>query len=99
MTSTKVAPGTLRVTISAGAASSGSNTIQQIRFGSRANAIIDTGTQAASGNFTVTLPAQSVVYTFTVKRSVTGQATTVPLTVIDWCGEWSTLIGGGATAF
>jgi hypothetical protein len=96
---TKSTPGTLRVTVTAGTASSGTNTLQQIRFGAGANAIIQAGAQAESGNFTITIPAQSVTYTFDVRRTVPGAATTVPLTVVDRCGEWPTLVGGGPAAF
>jgi hypothetical protein len=45
------------------------------------------------------MPAESVSYTFTVKRNATGGAATVPLTVVDSCGEWPTLVGGGPAAF
>ena len=37
--------------------------------------------------------------TLVVRRATTGLATTVPLTLVDDCGEWQTLVGGGPTAF
>ena len=37
--------------------------------------------------------------TLTVRRVAPGQATTVPLTIVDGCGEWKTFVGGGAGAF
>jgi hypothetical protein len=37
--------------------------------------------------------------TLTVERLTPGQATTVPLTMVDACGEWPTFVGGGPTAF
>jgi hypothetical protein len=89
----------MQVTVTAGTASSGPNTLQQIRFGAGTNATIQAGTQAESGNFTVTPPAGSVTFTFTISRNVMGNATTVPLIVVDRCGAWDTLVGGGPAAF
>jgi hypothetical protein len=51
------------------------------------------------GNFTVTFPPGTQQATFYVLRQTAGQATTVPLTVIDGCGAWPTFVGGGPTAF
>jgi hypothetical protein len=34
----------------------------------------------------------------TVSRVTAGQATTIPLIVVDGCGEWPTFVGGGASA-
>ncbi len=99
VTTARATAGTLRVTVTAGTASSGTNSLQQIRFGAGANAIVEAGTHAESGSFTVTIPEESVAYTFMVKRNVAGAATTVPLTVVDRCGEWPSLVGGGPTAF
>ena len=95
----KSTPGALSVTLTAGTATSGVNRLRQVRFGSSANAVVEAGTQAASGNFTVNLPAESTSYTFVVRRSAPGAATTVPFTVIDSCGEWTTFVGGGPSAF
>ncbi len=92
--------GTFRVTVTAGSAAQGTNRLQQLRFGNGTNAIIDTGTQAASsGNFTYSLPSATTEMTFTVKRQSNGAPVTVPLTVVDSCGEWNTLVGGGNGAF
>jgi thermitase len=93
-------PGTLRVTVVAGAASQGTNRIVQLRFGTGSNAVIDTGSHPSSGgDFTYRLPAASTEVTFTVRRAANGGSVTVPLTVVDSCGEWQTLIGGGSGAF
>jgi hypothetical protein len=92
-------PGSLTVTVTAGATSSGANRLQEIRFGTSANAIVDVGTRAEAGGFNVTMPPSSASYTFTVKRAVPGTATTVPLVVVDSCGEWKTFVGGGPAAF
>lgn len=99
VTTAKGAAGTRRVTLTADTASSGTNRLQQVRFGDGAKAIIEAGACAESGSFTVTLPAESTSYTFTVKRSTPGAATMVPLTVVDRCGEWPSLVGGGTSAF
>jgi hypothetical protein len=37
--------------------------------------------------------------TLTVRRQIAGQPTTVNLAVADSCGEWPTVVGGGAAAF
>ena len=91
--------GTYKVTVTAGTATQGTNRLQQLRFGAGSNAVIDTGTQAASGgNFSINVPATPSEYTFTLKRAASGQAVTVPVTVVDSCGEWQTLIGSGTGA-
>jgi hypothetical protein len=93
-------PGAFKVTVTAGAATQGTNRLEQLRFGNGSNAVIDTGTQAASGgNIAINVPAAPSKYTFTVKRAASGQPVTVPVTVVDSCGEWQTLIGGGTGAF
>jgi thermitase len=92
-------PGSLTVTVTAGATSSGANRLQEIRFGASSNAIVDVGTRAEAGGFSVTMPPSSASYPFTVRRSAPGTATTVPLVVVDSCGEWKTFVGGGPAAF
>ena len=93
-------PGTLRVTVTAGSATQGTNRLQELRFGAGSNAIIDTGTQSISnGNFAHSLPTTPIEFSFLVRRAASGQAVTVPLTVIDSCGAWQTLVGGGTGAF
>jgi thermitase len=97
--SARTGTGALKVTLGVSASSSGTNRLQQVRFGSGANAVIDTGSQQAqSGNFSVNMPANTAEYSFTIRRVSTG-AVTVPLTVTDACGEWKTFVGGGAGAF
>ena len=46
----------------------------------------------------MTLPPGTTQVSFTVRRVTAGQGTTVPLTVVDGCGEWSTIVGGGPSA-
>jgi alpha-tubulin suppressor-like RCC1 family protein len=48
---------------------------------------------------TLTLTGQPTSYTFYVRRVTVGQATTVAFTVVDNCGAWPTLVGGGPSAF
>jgi hypothetical protein len=95
------APGQLRVTIGAGTSSTAStNKLVQVRFGTATNAVIQPDSQAANhGNVDVTLPSGADQYSFTVQRATPGAATTVNLTVVDACGDWPTVVGGGPTAF
>jgi hypothetical protein len=37
--------------------------------------------------------------TFFVRRAAAGASTTVPISAVDTCGEWPTLVGGGPDAF
>jgi hypothetical protein len=76
------------------------NRIQALRFGAAANALIEVGGQPGrGGNFIVTLPAPTAQTSFVVRHAAAGAGTTVPLTVIDGCGEWPTLVGGGPQSF
>ena len=36
---------------------------------------------------------------FTVRRQIAGLPATVHFTVVDRCGDWQTVAGGGGTAF
>jgi hypothetical protein len=75
-----------------------SNTLRSVTFGALRNARVTLNGQTIASGQTVTLPANTVATDFTVERVTQGQATTVPLTVVDGCGEWKTLVGGGAGA-
>ena len=79
------------------------NQLGQLRFGATTNALIDAGGQTGrTGNFTVSLPADTTQTTFTVRRGTTAVpplSTTVPLIVADDCGDWTSFVGGGPTAF
>jgi hypothetical protein len=89
------------VTISAGASGTATaNRLAQIRFGTATNAQIQSTSQVAAGErVSVTLPSGIDQYTFTVQRVTPGVATTVSLTVVDACGDWPTIVGGGPDAF
>ncbi len=83
--------------------------------GSGSNALVDlrqlAGTSVApalpgaanlvgrQGVFAVNLPAGTQEITFAVRRATAGQAVILPFTVIDNCGAWPTLVGGGPGAF
>jgi hypothetical protein len=97
VSSVKNGTGVLQVTLTATASGNG---LSEVRFGAATNARIDAGGQTGrSGNFTVPLVSRPPQFTFTVRRAVAGAATTVPLTVVDACGDWRTFVGGGPSAF
>jgi hypothetical protein len=74
------------------------NPLHQIQFGALQNAKVTlNGQPIASGQIYV-VPANVVALDFTVERVTPGQATTVPFTLVDGCGEWQTFVGGGAVA-
>jgi hypothetical protein len=91
--------GKLQVHIEATQLNTGQNNrVSELRFGQLANARVTLNGQTVSDNQTVTLPANMFGADFTVERVTPGQATTVPFTVVDGCGEWKTFVGGGAGA-
>ena len=47
---------------------------------------------------TYPVPGNATQITLVVGRLTPGQATTVPVTVVDECGSWPTCVGGGAGA-
>ena len=101
MTTVPSEPGSLKVTV---AATGTDNLLLALRFGDprlSSNELIDVGGQTGrSGAFTATLPLPGVPQTqFTLRRAVGGQATTAHFTVVDRCGDWPTLAGGGPNAF
>jgi hypothetical protein len=95
------AAGRLHVTIALEPApGTPSNRIHSLRFGGATNALVDIGSQTGlSGDTTVALPANTQQTTFVLSRKTSGQPATVTLFVLDNCGEWSTLVGGGVGAF
>jgi hypothetical protein len=91
--------GKLQVHIEATQLNTGQNNrVSELRFGQLANARVTLNGQTVSDNQTVTLPANMFGADFTVERVTPGQATTVPFTVVDGCGEWKTFVGGGTGA-
>jgi hypothetical protein len=97
VTSAPVGPGRLQVTVAAPATAN--DRLLALRFGAATNAQIRAGDQSGSGGFTVSLAPGTQQTSFTVSRATAGQAVTVPLTVLDSCGEWPSVVGGGASAF
>jgi hypothetical protein len=76
------------------------NRLRELQFDAATNALIDVrNTRDAAGSFVTNLTDGPATVTFTVRRQRTGAATTVPLVVVDDCGEWQTFVGGGPTAF
>jgi hypothetical protein len=93
------AGGAMKVTVS----TSGSNNgLRAVRFDSFSNAIVHAGSQDNQATpFAVSIPPgqEPTSLVFFVQRQTPGQTTTVTLVVVDGCGEWSTLVGGGPNAF
>ena len=81
------------------------NALASIAFTSDArlagNGLVDTATQSAQAPpFTIgPLPAGTTSSTFYVRRATAGQAVTLPVTITDSCGPWTTFVGGGPGAF
>lgn len=94
LTSSSAGSGRLQVSVQAGGGS-----IRQIRFGPIQNAAVDIGAEAnRTGTFTYQLPSAAPQIGFSVRR-LAGGAATVPVVVVDDCGEWRSFVGGGAAAF
>lgn len=75
------------------------NHLLSLRFTQTSNLLVDVGGQTGrTGAFTVSLSGTSANTTFTVRRASAGAAT-ASLDVVDRCGSWTTLIGGGPSAF
>ena len=93
--------GILNVTVTATRSDAApNNTVRQIQFGPAVNATVEINSQSKpGGSFTATIPPGTQTATFVVRRSPPGAPTTVPFTVIDDCGGWSSFVGGGAGAF
>ena len=101
VTTARGAPGelvaTVTVTTSAG---SPTNQLREIKLGAPVNARVETGSQRnLTAPTTVPFPTGTQSATVTVHRVTPGQAVTVPLTVVDTCGEWRTFVGGGPAAY
>ena len=92
--------GRLDISLSAGtAALLPSNALQQVRFGAATNALIDVGDyRRMTGNFTYTPPSGTTQVSAEIRPVDNKQAVTVPLVVVDRCGDWPTVVGTGAAA-
>jgi hypothetical protein len=104
--------GRLQVTITVGTnASTPTNELRDLVFGGdppheSSNDLISfsgvasmDGRGPQHGHFEVPLPPGTQTITFDVRRAATGQATTVHIIVIDDCGPWPVIVGGGPNAF
>jgi hypothetical protein len=82
------------------ATTSGTNNwLTALRFSQTTNALVDLpGQSGRTGSFEVGVPSGSLAAHFWVRRDSAGAAT-VQVTVVDRCGEWRTLVGGGPGAF
>jgi hypothetical protein len=78
------------------------NQLQSIQFTGLTNAIVELPgppPTSVTAPGTVTLAGAPPSVTFTVRRALGGQTSTVQMVVRDGCGAWPTLVGGGAEAF
>jgi len=93
-------PGTLRVTITAGTQpATPNNTLHSARSLPTTTGLVDIpgGATNLTGAFTLPVPSRARQIAFDVRPS--GQGGTVLLEVVDDCGPWPTLVGGGQNAF
>ena len=75
------------------------NGLRELRFGEVKNALVTVAGQSGRGNFTVVLPGLPASVTIAITRDPAPVPVHVPLVVVDQCGDWSTFVGGGPTAF
>src|SRR5262249_58800701 len=77
------------------------NALQALRFAPGTNTLLDLpgGPSGVTGSLAVPLPAGTTQTTFVVRQATAGQAATLPLVVVDGCGDWPTFVGGGASVF
>jgi hypothetical protein len=91
--------GTLRATLSTTGSNNG---LRAVRFDTFTTAIVDAGDRVNQTQpFAVSIPAgqEPTALQFTIRRPPGAPSATVRLVVIDGCGEWSTLLGGGPKAW
>jgi len=82
----------------------GSNLISELRFGTFENARVTLNGQPIASGQAVPITPNAATVSLVVQRAnptppgQPPQPTTVPLTVVDGCGAWNTLVGGGPGA-
>jgi CSLREA domain-containing protein len=89
--------GRLRAAISANGTN---NTLVSLRVARLDNAQVEVAGQAVpSGGVTVSLPPGTPATDLFLRPATAGQPSVVQFVVVDRCGEWSTFVGGGPSAF
>jgi len=97
VTASPATPGRVQVTV---AATGASNTLQRLRFETATNAQVEVDGQVHTPPFNLDLPAGTGAKSFAVVQVTADQAATLTrLVVVDDCGDWPTLVGGGANAY
>jgi hypothetical protein len=71
------------------------NALLELRFGTLANAVVTVAGQPIASGQVYAPPPGTHEVTLTVQRAIPGQASTVPLVIVDGCGEWQTFVGAG----
>jgi hypothetical protein len=91
----------LRVTVAAGTQpATPNNRLLELRFQAGTNVALDiNGQTGLTGPQTITFADRPSSVTFEVRRVQAGAAATLPLAVVDDCGAFQTLVGGGPNAF
>jgi subtilisin-like proprotein convertase family protein len=96
MSTSATGDGRLRVTISATGAN---NRLQSVRLGTLRNARVDVagGSSGLTSGATASLNGASSALLLVSRVGAGG--VTVPMTITDGCGDWTTFVGGGSTSF
>jgi hypothetical protein len=90
----------LLVTVKAGV-----GTLESISFGTPTSQIRNASVEPIGSSTTyqtfgtLTLPAGVTQQAFVVRRLTAGQPVHVPLSIVDGCGPWTSLVGAGTSAF
>jgi hypothetical protein len=97
---TKIAPGQLRATVTVGTNPGTQNEIQGIGWAKLTTAavFVDSVGPVQAGQSTFFGPLTQSA-SFVITRTPGAQSATVELTVVDACGPWPTVVGGGPNAW
>jgi hypothetical protein len=100
VTTTKVGPGQLLATLATQTnVGTSTNVLSSVRILSIANAAVQINGSPVLAGQTIALPAGAQQAALLVVRENASQASTVSFAVMDACGEWKSLVGGGPGAF
>lgn len=96
----KAQSGGIAVTVSAttGAAAP-NNRLSQLRTGNMPNAAVDVRGQTLLSNGSLSLPDRPQSIDLFLRRTNISGSITVPMFIVDDCGDWPTFVGGGAQVF